>query len=113
VAVQSNGHGKILVGLGANCPGPWGSPVQSLHRALAEIERRGVAVEAVSPLYETAALGAARQPPYVNQVALLATRLPASSLLRLLKEIERTIVGQEEIDALCVRELACLKGENP
>ena len=89
MAAQSNGHGKILVGLGANCPGPWGSPVQSLHRALAEIERRGVAVEAVSPLYETAALGAARQPPYVNQVALLATRLPASSLLRLLKEIER------------------------
>jgi 2-amino-4-hydroxy-6-hydroxymethyldihydropteridine diphosphokinase len=89
VAAQSNGHGKILVGLGANCPGPWGSPAHTLRRALAEIERRGVAVEAVSQLYETAALGAARQPPYVNQVALIATRLPAPSLLRLLKEIER------------------------
>ena len=89
MAAQSKWQGKILVGLGANSPGPWGNPVQSLHRALAEIERRGVAVEAVSPLYETAALGAARQPPYVNQVALLATRLPAPSLLRLLKEIER------------------------
>jgi 2-amino-4-hydroxy-6-hydroxymethyldihydropteridine diphosphokinase len=89
VAAQSNGHGKILVGLGANSPGPWGSPARTLHRALAEIERRGVVVEAVSPLYETAALGAARQPPYVNQVALLATRLPAPALLRLLKEIER------------------------
>jgi 2-amino-4-hydroxy-6-hydroxymethyldihydropteridine diphosphokinase len=89
VAAQSKGHGKILVGLGANCPGPWGNPAQSLRRALAEIEHKGVVVEAVSPLYETAALGAARQPPYVNQVALLATRLPAPSLLRLLKEIER------------------------
>jgi 2-amino-4-hydroxy-6-hydroxymethyldihydropteridine diphosphokinase len=89
VAAQSNGHGKILVGLGANCPGPWGSPAHTLRRALAEIERKGVAVEAVSPLYETKALGAARQPPYVNQVALIATRLPAPSLLRLLKEIER------------------------
>jgi 2-amino-4-hydroxy-6-hydroxymethyldihydropteridine diphosphokinase len=89
VSAQSNGHGKILVGLGANCPGPWGRPADTLRRALAEIERRGVAVEAVSPLYETAALGAARQPPYLNQVALLATRLPAPSLLRLLKEIER------------------------
>jgi len=89
VTAQSNGHGKILVGLGANCPGPWGSPTQTLHRALREIERRGVTVEAVSPLYETAALGPARQPPYVNQVALLATRLPAPSLLRLLKEVER------------------------
>jgi len=89
VAAQSNGHGKILVGLGANCPGPWGSPVHALRRALAEIERRGVAVEAISPLYETAALGAARQPPYINQVALVATHLPAPSLLRLLEEVER------------------------
>ena len=89
MAAQSNGHGKILVGLGANCPGPWGSPAHTLRRALAEIERRRVAVEAVSLLYETKALGAARQPPYVNQVALIATRLPAPSLLRLLKEIER------------------------
>lgn len=89
MAVQSKGHGKILVGLGANCPGPWGSPAHTLQRALREIERRGVTVEAVSPLYETAALGAARQPPYVNQVALLATSLPAPALLRLLKELER------------------------
>ena len=89
MAAQSNGHGKILVGLGANCPGRWGSPVHALRRAIAEIERRGVVVEAVSPLYETAALGAARQPPYINQVALIATRLPAPSLLRLLNEIER------------------------
>ena len=89
MAAQSNGHGKILVGLGANCPGQWGSPAHTLSRALGEIERRGVAVQAISPLYETAALGAARQPPYVNQVALVATRLPAPSLLRLLKEVER------------------------
>lgn len=89
MTAQSNGSGKILLGLGANCSGPWGSPAETLNRALAEIERRGVSVQAVSPLYETAALGAARQPPYVNQVAVLATRLPAPSLLRMLKEIER------------------------
>jgi 2-amino-4-hydroxy-6-hydroxymethyldihydropteridine diphosphokinase len=33
-------------------------------------------------------MGAARQPPYVNQVALLDTSLPAPALLRLLKQIE-------------------------
>jgi 2-amino-4-hydroxy-6-hydroxymethyldihydropteridine diphosphokinase len=79
----------VLVALGANCPGPWGTPVETLYRALRELGSRGVIVEAVSPLYRTAALGAARQPPYVNQVALLDTRLSAPSLLRLLKEIER------------------------
>ena len=86
---QSNAHGKVLVGLGANSPGPWGSPAKTLKRALRELERRGITVEAVSNLYETAAMGAARQPPYVNQVALVATHLPAPSLLRLLKEVER------------------------
>ena len=85
---QSNAHGKVLVGLGANSPGPWGSPAKTLKRALRELERRGITVEAVSNLYETAAMGAARQPPYVNQVALLATSLPAPALLRLLKQIE-------------------------
>jgi 2-amino-4-hydroxy-6-hydroxymethyldihydropteridine diphosphokinase len=81
-------RGKVLVGLGANFPGPWGSPAKTLKRAIRELERRGITVEAVSNLYETAAMGAARQPPYVNQVALLATSLPAAALLRLLKQIE-------------------------
>jgi 2-amino-4-hydroxy-6-hydroxymethyldihydropteridine diphosphokinase len=55
---------------------------------LAELERRGVRIEAVSSLYETAALGSARQAPYRNAVALASTNLPAQALLRLLKRIE-------------------------
>jgi 2-amino-4-hydroxy-6-hydroxymethyldihydropteridine diphosphokinase len=47
-----------------------------------------VAIEAVSDLYETAALGSARQGTYFNAVALAKTRLSAEALLRLLKEIE-------------------------
>jgi 2-amino-4-hydroxy-6-hydroxymethyldihydropteridine diphosphokinase len=89
VSAQSNGQGKVLVGLGANCPGPWGTPDETLHRALDEMAGRGVQIETVSPLYQTAALGPAGQPPYLNQVAVLATPLPAPALLRLLKEIER------------------------
>ena len=85
---QSKARGKVLVGLGGNSPGPWGSPAETLKRALRELERRGIAVEAVSDLYVTAAMGAARQPPYVNQVALLDTILPAPALLSLLKQIE-------------------------
>jgi 2-amino-4-hydroxy-6-hydroxymethyldihydropteridine diphosphokinase len=46
-------------------------------------------VVAVSPLYETAAVGSARQPPYLNAVASLDTRLPPVALLRVLKAIER------------------------
>ena len=82
-------RGKVLVSLGANCPGPWGTSASAIAQALGEIERAHVAVVAVSPLYETAAVGRARQPAYVNAVALLDTRLPPEALLRVLKGIER------------------------
>jgi 2-amino-4-hydroxy-6-hydroxymethyldihydropteridine diphosphokinase len=82
-------HGKTLVGLGANCPGPWGKPADTITRALEEIARAGATVEAVSAFYETAAVGRAGQPAYVNAVALIDTHLPPEALLRLLKRIER------------------------
>jgi 2-amino-4-hydroxy-6-hydroxymethyldihydropteridine diphosphokinase len=56
---------------------------------LSEIERAHIAVEAVSPLYQTEAVGNARQPAYVNAVAALDTPLSPEALLRVLKGIER------------------------
>ena len=86
---QLHARGKILVGLGANCPGVWGTSVGAIAQALGEIERAHITVVAVSPLYETAAVGNARQPAYVNAVALLDTPLSPEALLRVLKRIER------------------------
>jgi 2-amino-4-hydroxy-6-hydroxymethyldihydropteridine diphosphokinase len=88
VASQLRAPGKILVGLGANCPGPWGTPSEAIAQALSEIERAHVKVVAVSPVYETEAVGNARQPAYVNAVAVLATSLSPEALLRVLKAIE-------------------------
>jgi 2-amino-4-hydroxy-6-hydroxymethyldihydropteridine diphosphokinase len=82
-------QGKILVAFGANYPGPWGDPTQTIMQALRDMDLTGIAVEAVSSLYETAAVGRARQPSYVNAVALIDTNLPPEALLRRLKEIER------------------------
>jgi 2-amino-4-hydroxy-6-hydroxymethyldihydropteridine diphosphokinase len=53
------------------------------------MRRANIEVVAVSPLYETAAVGSAKQPPYVNAVASLDTSLPPAALLRVLKSIER------------------------
>lgn len=80
---------KTLLGLGANCPGPWGKPAETIARALREIARAGVKVEVISAFYETAAVGRAGQAAYVNAVALIDTHLPPEALLRLLKRIER------------------------
>ena len=85
---QSVAHGKVLIGLGANYPGPWGTPKKTLRRALSELERAGLSIEAVSELYETAAMGQPRQPPYLNAVVLATTSLPAPALLRVLKQVE-------------------------
>lgn len=46
-------------------------------------------VRAVSDFYETAAVGRAGQPPYVNAVARVETAMPPEALLRRLKQIER------------------------
>lgn len=82
-------RGKTLVGLGANCPGPWGAPAETIAHALREIARAGVTVETISPFYETAAVGRAGQPAYINAVALIETHLPPEALLRVLKQTER------------------------
>ncbi|ODS02297.1 hypothetical protein AUC71_01885 [Methyloceanibacter marginalis] len=75
--------------MGGNCPGPWGTPAETIARALRELGTGGIAVEAVSRFYETAAVGRAGQPPYVNAVALIETAMPPEALLRRLKQIER------------------------
>lgn len=80
---------QVLVGFGSNCPGPWGSPLETIERALRELHGAGVAVTRVSPPYETAPVGRAGQPAYVNAVAALETALPPEALLRRLKAIER------------------------
>jgi 2-amino-4-hydroxy-6-hydroxymethyldihydropteridine diphosphokinase len=89
VAPQSLARGKVLLGLGANCPGPWGTTAETIAKALGEIERLNGAVIAISSLYQTAAVGSAHQPPYVNAVARLNTHLSPEALLRVLKAIER------------------------
>lgn len=80
---------QTLVGIGANYPGPWGSPANTVARAIAQLDDGCVRVKAVSRFYETAAVGRAGQPPYVNAVVALETSLSAEALLRKLKQLER------------------------
>ncbi len=80
---------QILVGIGANYPGPWGTPASTIDRALGELNEKGIVLVAVSDLYETAAVGRAGQPVYLNAVAWIETAMPPEALLRRLKQIER------------------------
>ena len=80
----------ILVAIGANLPGPWGSePVRSCRRAVLEIDRLvGLRVSAASPWYRSAPVPRAEQPDYVNGVVRLAGAAEPAALLVALQEIE-------------------------
>lgn len=78
----------ILIALGANLPSAAGAPRATLTKALDELAKRGVAIEAVSPFYASPAWPNPSDPVYVNAVARVRTDLPPAALMTLLHEIE-------------------------
>jgi 2-amino-4-hydroxy-6-hydroxymethyldihydropteridine diphosphokinase len=81
----------ILIGLGANLPGRFGSVALALDAALSALGAAEVAIEQRSGWYESAPVPASDQPWYVNGVASVTTSLDAAALLRLLHEIEQSL----------------------
>jgi 2-amino-4-hydroxy-6-hydroxymethyldihydropteridine diphosphokinase len=79
----------ILVALGSNRNGPWGTPQQTVERALLHLNRSGLRVRKASRLVVTAPFGRTDQPPFVNAVAEVATTLCPRDLLLKLHAIER------------------------
>ena len=79
---------RAYVGLGANL----GEREAMLRRAVDLLAAEpGIEVVAVSAFRETAPVGFAAQPLFVNAVAALETRLPARALLERLLAVERTL----------------------
>jgi len=79
----------IVLGLGANMEGRWGSPAQTLQHVVSLFGAYGVFVKARSPLYASAPLGVKAQADYVNAVVTARTALPPGALLGVLKRIEQ------------------------
>jgi 2-amino-4-hydroxy-6-hydroxymethyldihydropteridine diphosphokinase len=79
----------IIVALGSNINGPWGSPRETLFRAVRALEARGVAVLAMSSLIKTAPMGPADQPDFINAVCVVRTGKSPDALLRTLHDIEK------------------------
>lgn len=78
----------ILVALGANLPGSWGSPRGGLEAALGQFPSYGLHIEAASPFYRTPAVTPYAQPDFVNAVVQISTALEPSELLKQLHRIE-------------------------
>ena len=78
----------ILVALGSNMAGPWGSPRETVERALAELNHYPLKLKRASTLLITKPFGVLNQPDFVNAAAVIETALPPEVLLRKLHEIE-------------------------
>ena len=79
----------ILVGLGANLNGPWGTPTQSIRRATEALASLGCEIVGQSPLYLSEPIGLKHQPPFVNGVVALRSPKAPHVLLRAMRRIER------------------------
>jgi len=77
----------ILVGLGANLPSQVGEPAATLRAALAAMQDFAEVLR-VSRFYRTPAWPDPADPPFVNAVAAIATRLEPAALLARLHDIE-------------------------
>ena len=79
----------ILIALGSNISGPWGTPQQSVQHALRALNRDGLKLVEASRLLLTAPFGKPNQPPFVNAVAHIETHLSPLALLQKLHAIEK------------------------
>jgi 2-amino-4-hydroxy-6-hydroxymethyldihydropteridine diphosphokinase len=78
----------IVLALGTNLSGVWGTPVETLQRALNELTRLGIQTISVSKTYYTRAHSIVSQPDYLNAVTVITTPMSALALLQVLKRIE-------------------------
>ncbi len=82
----------ILIGLGANLPGPGGAPpCRTLESALRLMEEAEVRLLRRSRWYQSAPIPPSDQPLFVNGVAEVATALAPEALLALLHDVERRL----------------------
>jgi 2-amino-4-hydroxy-6-hydroxymethyldihydropteridine diphosphokinase len=83
----------IAIALGGNIASQAGPPARTLDAALRRLEKSGANILRVSPYYVTPAWPDPNDPPFVNAVAVIDTRLQPAALLALLHDVE-TVFGR-------------------
>lgn len=78
----------ILIALGSNMAGPWGSPYETLLRAMEQLNTGSVRLIRTSTIMSTAPFGKINQPDFKNAVVEVSTHLPPDALMRKLHAIE-------------------------
>jgi 2-amino-4-hydroxy-6-hydroxymethyldihydropteridine diphosphokinase len=78
------------IALGSNLPSSFGLPEATLREAVARVSQLG-GVRAVSSFHDTAPVGYADQPRFLNAALLVDTKLEPVELMAALLEVERAL----------------------
>lgn len=87
----------IVIALGSNMNGPWGTPRQTVERAFRALDTFPLKLVAASPLATTEPFGRKNQPQFVNAAAVIETHLSPDALMRKLHMIEREAGRQRRL----------------
>lgn len=87
----------IIIALGSNMSGPWGSPRETVERAFRALDTFPLRLVAASPLAVTEPFGRKNQPQFVNAAAVVETHLSPDALMRKLHMIEREAGRQRRL----------------
>jgi 2-amino-4-hydroxy-6-hydroxymethyldihydropteridine diphosphokinase len=78
----------IVIALGSNLSGKFGSPQATLGKAVNELEASGFTIIRTSKIYITQAHAYRRQPNFYNAIVTVTTPLPPEAILQVLEGIE-------------------------
>lgn len=78
----------ILIGLGSNVEGPWGSPQETVREAIKRLDGAETRIVKTSRLLSSKPVGPIEQDDYINGAAILETALEPEALMRHLHELE-------------------------
>jgi 2-amino-4-hydroxy-6-hydroxymethyldihydropteridine diphosphokinase len=87
----------ILIGIGSNLDGPWGSPQETVRRAITGLYRRPLRLLKASRAIVSAPYGRTDQPDFVNAAVAIDTALEPHALLEHLHAIERSAGRQRTL----------------
>ncbi len=94
----------ILIALGANLPGPFGGPQETMQQALRALATKGVRTIKLSRFWLSEPVPASNDPWFTNAVAQIETDLNPYDLLMMLKATER-VFGRQDTDKNAPRPL--------
>lgn len=78
-----------LLALGSNMPSQFGTPIQTLNKAIVRLNRNPIHLCAVSRFFQTPSFPSGSGPDYINAAAVFKADCPSAEVLSLFHDVEQ------------------------